>query len=80
MPSATSRFRPFSSRTALAATVVVATLGMSACTTTQKTVGGAAVGGVGGALIGGAVGNTTGAVIGGVGGAVAGGLIGRNLR
>ena len=67
-------------RVTIAATLMVAALSMSACTTTQKTVGGAIVGGTGGALIGGAVGNTTGAVIGGVGGAVAGGLVGRNLR
>jgi hypothetical protein len=50
------------------------------CTTSERTVGGAAVGGVGGAVVGNAIGGTGGAVIGGVGGAVAGGAIGRNIR
>ena len=61
-------------------TVAVAVmLAAAGCSRTQKTIGGAAVGGVSGALIGDAVGGTGGAVIGGVGGAVAGGAVGRNL-
>ena len=61
-------------------TVVMAVmLAAAGCSRTQKTIGGAAVGGVGGAVIGNAVAGTGGAVIGGVGGAVAGGAIGRNL-
>ena len=53
-------------------TVVMAVmLAAAGCSRTQKTIGGAAVGGVGGAVIGNAVGGTGGAVIGGVGGAVA---------
>ena len=53
------------------ALVVVAALSMSACTSTQRTISGAAIGGAGGALVGGAVGGYTGAVIGGAGGAAA---------
>lgn len=49
------------------------------CTTNQKTIGGAVVGGVGGAVVGDAIAGTGGAIVGGVGGAVAGGAIGRNL-
>ena len=60
--------------------LIVAIMSVSACTTTQKTVGGAVVGGVGGAVLGDAVAGTGGAVVGGVAGAVAGGAVGRNLR
>ena len=49
------------------------------CTSNQKTLGGAAVGGVGGAVVGDAIAGTGGAVVGGVGGAVAGAAVGRNL-
>jgi hypothetical protein len=49
------------------------------CTTTERTVTGAAVGGVGGAIVGDAVAGTGGAIVGGVGGAVAGGAIARNM-
>ncbi len=80
MTTSISLPRSDASRITMTVALVAAALSMSACTTTQKTVGGAAVGGVGGALIGGAVGDTTGAVVGGLGGAVAGGLVGRNLR
>ncbi|GLQ37893.1 hypothetical protein GCM10007908_15130 [Rhizobium albus] len=59
--------------------VAVATLGAAGCTTGQKTVGGAVVGGVGGAVVGDAIAGTGGAIVGGVGGAVAGGAIARNL-
>ncbi|MEC5291392.1 hypothetical protein VSX64_09710 [Aurantimonas sp. C2-6-R+9] len=60
--------------------LIVATMSVSACTTTQKTVGGAVVGGVGGAVLGDAIAGTGGAVVGGVAGAVAGGAVGRNLH
>ena len=56
-----------------------ALIAASGCTTNQKTLGGAAVGGVGGAIVGDAVAGTGGAIVGGLGGAVAGGAIGRNL-
>ncbi|MBP0439880.1 hypothetical protein [Tianweitania sediminis] len=59
--------------------VLGATLVGAGCTTSERTVGGAVVGGVGGAVVGNAVAGTGGAVVGGVGGAVAGGAIGRNL-
>ena len=59
--------------------VLVGALAVSVgCSRTQRTLGGAAIGGASGAVIGDAVGGTGGAVIGGVGGAVAGGYIGRN--
>lgn len=60
------------------ALVVVAALSMSACTTTQRTISGAAIGGAGGALVGGAVGGYAGAVVGGAGGAAAGALLANN--
>ena len=56
------------------ALVVVAALSLSACTTTQRTVSGAALGGAAGAVVGGAVGGYGGAIVGaaagGAGGAV----------
>ena len=54
------------------ALVVVSALSLTACTTTQRTVGGAAVGAGAGAIVGGAVAGTGGAIVGGVGGAAAG--------
>ncbi|GHD08729.1 glycine zipper 2TM domain-containing protein [Tianweitania populi] len=62
-----------------AVAILGAALASTGCSTNQKTLGGAAVGGVGGAVVGNSIGGTGGAVIGGVGGAVAGGAIGRNL-
>ncbi|KHJ54199.1 hypothetical protein IGS74_13805 [Aureimonas sp. OT7] len=59
---------------ALAAVVMIT----AGCTQTERTVSGAAIGGVGGAAVGNAVGGGTGALIGGLGGAGAGALIGRN--
>ncbi|WP_019996352.1 YMGG-like glycine zipper-containing protein [Aureimonas ureilytica] len=47
------------------------------CTTTERTIGGAAIGGVGGAAVGNAIGGSGGAIIGGVAGGTAGALIGR---
>ncbi|TWG98047.1 hypothetical protein L598_000200001860 [Mesorhizobium sp. J18] len=60
----------------LAASLAAATAG---CSTTQKTIGGAAVGGVGGAVVGDAIAGTGGAVVGGVGGALAGAAVARRL-
>ena len=57
------------------ALVVISALSMTACTTTQRTVSGAAIGGAGGALAGGAIGGYGGAVVGGAGGAAAGALL-----
>lgn len=50
----------------------------SGCTTSERTVGGALIGGTGGAVIGDAVGGTGGAVVGGLAGGTAGALVGRN--
>ena len=58
------------------ALVLISAMSLTACTTTQKTVTGAAIGGGAGALVGGAVGGYGGAVVGGAGGAVAGAVIG----
>ena len=58
--------------------IVISALSMTACTTTQRTVTGAAIGGAGGALVGGAVGGYGGAIVGGAGGAAAGALIANN--
>nr|WP_314259335.1 hypothetical protein [uncultured Devosia sp.] len=58
--------------------VIIAALSLSACTSTQRTVSGAAIGGAGGALLGGAVGGYGGAIVGGAGGAAAGALIANN--
>jgi len=57
------------------ALVVICALSMTACTATQRTVSGAAIGGAGGALVGGAVGGYGGAIVGGAGGAAAGALL-----
>lgn len=57
---------------ALGAVLMVTT----GCTTTERTVGGAAIGGVGGAVIGDAVGGSGGALIGGLAGGTAGAVIG----
>ncbi|WP_182084850.1 YMGG-like glycine zipper-containing protein [Aureimonas sp. ME7] len=51
-------------------------LTFAGCTTTERTVGGAAIGGVGGAVVGNAVGGSSGAVIGGLAGGTAGAVIG----
>lgn len=59
-----------------AAIAAIVGLGLCGCTHTEKTVGGAAIGGVGGAAIGSAVAGTGGAIVGGVGGAAAGAVIG----
>lgn len=59
--------------------VLATMLAASGCSTTEKTIAGAAVGGVGGAVVGDAIAGSGGAIVGGIGGAVAGGAIGRNL-
>ena len=58
------------------AVILVAGLSMTACTTTEKTLGGAAIGGGAGALVGGAVGGYGGAVVGGAAGAAGGAIVG----
>ena len=59
---------------ALAGALMIAT----GCTTTERTIGGAAIGGTGGAVVGNAIGGSGGAVIGGLAGGTAGALVGRN--
>lgn len=61
------------------ATVVVSSLLAAGCTTGERAVGGAAVGGIGGAAVGNSVAGTGGAVVGGVGGAVVGSAVGQSL-
>lgn len=51
---------------------------MVGCTTTERTIGGAAIGGTGGAVVGNAIGGSGGAVIGGLAGGTAGAVVGRN--
>jgi len=63
-------------KTALALGAVM--LLSAGCTTSERTVGGALIGGAGGAVIGNAVGGDTGAVIGGVAGGTAGAVVGNN--
>jgi uncharacterized protein YcfJ len=63
---------------ALLAIALIGSLG--ACTQSQKTIAGAAIGAGTGGLIGDAIGGGTGAIIGGVGGAVAGGYIGNKAN
>lgn len=60
------------------ALVVIAGMSLSACTGSQRTLTGAAVGGAAGAALGGAVGGYGGAIIGGAGGAAAGAVIANN--
>jgi hypothetical protein len=60
--------------------VIVAALSLAACTTTQRNLTGAAVGGATGAAVGGAIGNTPGAIIGAAGGAAAGVAIADEMR
>ncbi|WIJ24072.1 hypothetical protein [Devosia sp. RR2S18] len=57
------------------AVVAVAALSITGCTSTQRTVTGAAVGGVAGAAVGGAVAGTPGAVVGAGAGAATGAVI-----
>jgi hypothetical protein len=61
-----------------AALVIIGALSLTACTTTQRTVTGAAVGGAAGAAVGGAVAGYPGAIVGGAGGAAAGAAIANN--
>ena len=57
------------------ALVLVSALSLNACTMSNRTLTGAAIGGAGGAVVGGAIGGAGGAVVGGAGGAAAGALI-----
>ena len=54
------------------ALILVSALSITACTTTERTVSGAAIGGGAGALAGGAIGGYGGAVVGGAAGAAGG--------
>lgn len=56
----------------------VAIMMIAGCTTNERTLAGAGIGGAGGALVGNAVGGTDGAIIGAVAGGVGGALIGRS--
>lgn len=60
------------------ALVLVSALSMTACTTTEKTLTGAAIGGGTGAIVGAAAGGTGGAVVGAALGGTAGAVIGNN--
>ena len=57
------------------ALLVVAALSLTACTSMQRTVSGAALGGAAGAVVGGAVGGYGGAVVGAAAGGAGGALI-----
>ena len=65
-------------KSGLAVALIAGVAMTSGCSRTQKTLGGAVIGGAGGAVLGDAVGGGTGAVVGGVSGAVLGGVVGRN--
>lgn len=60
------------------AVVMLAAISLSACTSTQRTLSGAAIGGGAGALVGGAVGGYGGAIAGGALGAAAGTVVAQN--
>ncbi|MGV8853671.1 MAG: hypothetical protein ACOH2L_03420 [Devosia sp.] len=57
------------------ALILVSALSITACTTTQRTISGAAIGGGAGALAGGAIGGYGGAIVGGAAGAAGGAYI-----
>jgi hypothetical protein len=57
---------------AVTALIVVGSLSLTACTSSQRTVTGAAVGGAAGAVAGGVLAGTPGAAVGAAGGAAAG--------
>lgn len=57
------------------ALVLLSALSITACTTTERTISGAAIGGGAGALAGGAIGGYGGAVVGGAAGAAGGAYI-----
>ncbi|WP_417579270.1 hypothetical protein [Pelagibacterium sp.] len=65
---------------ACTALVIAGALSVSACTSTQQNITGAAVGGGAGAALGGAVAGTPGAVLGGAGGAAAGVAVSEEMR
>lgn len=62
------------------AIVVVGALGLTACTSTERNLTGAAVGGGTGALLGSSIGGTPGAVVGGAAGAVGGMAVADQMR
>ena len=57
---------------AATALVVIGALGLAGCTTTERQMSGAAIGGAGGALLGSSVAGGLGGVVGAAGGAAAG--------
>lgn len=61
------------------AIVVVGALSLTACTSTERTLTGAAVGGGAGALVGASVMGTPGAVLGGAAGAATGVVVADNI-
>jgi osmotically inducible lipoprotein OsmB len=62
------------------ALVLVSAFSITACTTTERTLTGAALGGATGALVGGAVAGTPGAVLGAAAGGAGGAIIARGTR
>lgn len=62
-----------------AAALIASAFMVAGCTTNERALGGAAVGGVGGAAVGNSVAGTGGAIAGGVGGAVVGSAVGQSL-
>lgn len=65
---------------ASAALIVVGALSLTACTSTQQNLTGAAIGGATGAALGGAVAGTPGAILGAAGGGAAGVAISEEMR
>lgn len=63
-----------------AALIVVGALSLTACTSTQHNMAGAAIGGATGAAVGGAVAGTPGAILGAAGGGAAGVAISEEMR
>ena len=62
------------------ALVIVGALSVSACTTTERNMTGAAVGAAGGAAVGGSVAGGPGAALGAAGGAAAGVAVSDNMN
>jgi len=63
-----------------AALVIIGAMSLTACTSSQQTMTGAAIGSATGAVVGGAVAGTPGAILGAAGGAAAGVVVSDNLR
>ncbi|WAJ29260.1 glycine zipper 2TM domain-containing protein [Antarcticirhabdus aurantiaca] len=63
-----------------AAAIALSCMAFAGCSTTERTVGGALIGGTGGAVVGDALGGSGGAVAGALVGGTAGAVVGRNTR